>query len=81
MQKEARSNACLAASDILGGSGKEKSKRNPASFLRICSGMRCGASCEPKTGLRPAFRSYRHFIRVKSPAQSSNNFVQARERP
>ncbi|WP_207005330.1 hypothetical protein [Trinickia mobilis] len=30
---------------------ERNSKRNPANFRRICSGMRCGASGEPKTGI------------------------------
>jgi hypothetical protein len=51
MKMEARSNTCLAASDNSGGAGKENSKRNPANFQRICSGMRCGASGEPKADI------------------------------
>jgi hypothetical protein len=77
---EARSNTRLAASDNSGGAGRENSKRNPANFLRICSGMRCGASGEPKTGQSTVFQPYRHFIRVKSCPQPSNNFVQARKK-
>jgi hypothetical protein len=29
---------------------RESVRRNPAKFRRICSGMRCGASGEPKAG-------------------------------
>jgi hypothetical protein len=41
--------------------------------------MRCGASGEPKTSVLAVFRSYRHFIRVKSASQRPKNFGQASE--
>jgi hypothetical protein len=59
---------------------ERNSKRNPVKFQRICSGVRCGASGEPKTGFCSVFHSYRHFIRVKSHSQWPNNFGQAREK-
>src|SRR5882757_6986085 len=46
-KKETRSNACPAASDIFGGSGRETRSEIRQKFRRICSGMRCGASGEP----------------------------------
>jgi hypothetical protein len=58
-----------------------KIRRNPANFLRIRSGMRCGASGELKIGVWSVFQPYRHFIRVKSYPQWPFNFGGARENP
>ncbi|WP_156516567.1 hypothetical protein [Paraburkholderia caribensis] len=54
-KKKTRSNACLAASDISGGSEREIRGEIRQKRWRIGSGMRRGASGEPKTGFLAGF--------------------------
>jgi hypothetical protein len=79
-QKEARSNACLVASDILGkseGEIRSEIRRNSLGFAQACAAARASSQ---KTGFWSVFQPYRYFIRVKSWPQRPNNFGQAHEK-
>jgi hypothetical protein len=54
-KKDARSTACLAGIGHFGWIRERNSRRNLARFGRICAGMRCGASGDPKAGLLVSF--------------------------